>query len=140
MSAVPAGAIAPQGWRRRAIGLAATFTDYLFAEFAAHPKRPMRAVRLGMIASVGMCLMAAAHVENTLGPYILWAVAAAPRAMMTPYESSRLIVTQGAMLALSAPIAGIFVETPWIQCRCFRSSWRATRTWSAATTCPTRGS
>jgi hypothetical protein len=118
------------GWRaappRRFTGGAGTLAEYFAEEFAACPRRLMRAVRLALRASLGIGVMAAAHVESILGPYLLWAVAAAPRPMMSPREAIRLIVTQAILLALSVPLAGLLVEVPWFHVRCFAlfvASW-----------------
>jgi uncharacterized membrane protein YccC len=88
--------------------------NYLAEELSVRPGRLMRAIRLAMICTVGNGLMAAAHVDSILGSYLLWAVAAAPRAMMTPIEATRLIITQGLFLALAVPLAGVLVEAPWM--------------------------
>jgi hypothetical protein len=95
-------------------GSRSTLIYYLAEELSVRPGRLMRAVRLAMIVTLGNGLMAAAHVDSILGSYLLWAVAAAPRAMMTPVEATRLIITQGVLLALSVPIAGVLVEAPWM--------------------------
>ena len=55
-------------------------------ELARHPRRLAQAVRLALLASIGNGVMTAAHVTSVLGPYLLWAVAAAPRPMMRPCE------------------------------------------------------
>jgi hypothetical protein len=99
----------------------------------------MRAIRLAMICTFGNGLMAAAHVDSILGSYLLWAVAAAPRAMMTPTEATRLIITQGLMLALAVPLSGILVEAPWMYVPPSRSLFRCTSTSSSSTTSRTPG-
>ena len=120
MSATAAQAL---GWRatrvRQFTGGAGSWFEYLAEEFAARPRRLMRAVRLALLTSLGIGVMAAAHVESILGPYLLWAIAAAPRPMMTPREAIRLIVTQGVLLALAVPLAGLLAEVPWFHLPCF---------------------
>src|SRR4029077_17041261 len=104
---------------RRFTGGASTLSGYLAEEFAARPQRLARAVRLALLVSLGMGVMAAAHVESPLGPYLLWAVAAAPRPMMTVPEAVRLVVTQAVLLALAVPLAALLVEVPWFHLPCF---------------------
>ncbi len=111
----PGNTIAARAPRsHRFTGSRSPLINYLAEELSVRPGRLMRAIRLAMICAVGNGLMAAAHVDNILGAYLLWAVAAAPRAMMTPIEASRLIVIQGVMLALAVPLAGVLVEAPWM--------------------------
>jgi hypothetical protein len=108
------------GWRaaglRQFTGGAGSWFDYLTEEFAARPRRLLRAVRLALLASLGIGVMAVAHVESLLGPYLLWGIASAPRAMMTPHEALRLIVAHAVLLALAVPLAGLLVEVPWVPC------------------------
>jgi len=98
---------------RRFTGSPRPLLRYLADELAARPQRLARAVRLALMASLGIGVMAAAHVESSLGPYLLWAVAAAPRAMMTPGQAGALIATEGTLLIAAVPLAGILVEAPW---------------------------
>jgi uncharacterized membrane protein YccC len=98
----------------RFTGSRSPLIGYLAEELSVRPGRLMRAIRLSMICTVGDGLMAATHVDSILGSYLLWAVAAAPRAMMTPIEAIRLIATQGLMLALVVPLTGVLVEAPWM--------------------------
>ena len=99
---------------RRFTGSPWTLLGYLADELAIRPRRVARAVRLALMTSVGIGLMAALHVESMFGPYLLWAVAAAPRAMMTATQAGALIVTEGVLLIAAVPLAGIFVEAPWL--------------------------
>jgi uncharacterized membrane protein YccC len=109
------GAIVVQAPRsHRFTGSRSPLIGYLSEELSIRPGRLTRAIRLAMICTVGNGLMAAAHVDSILGSYLLWAVAAAPRAMMTPREATRLIATQGLMLAMAVPLAGVLVEAPWM--------------------------
>jgi hypothetical protein len=107
------GGLAAAGARRIAHGV-----DWLLGSLAldleAHPRRVRTAVRTGFICALGFGLMAAAHVDALLGPYVLWTVAAAGGAMVRPFAALKFIVVTGAMLALSVPIAGQLAEAPWL--------------------------
>jgi hypothetical protein len=111
--------------RRRLRGLAAAGArrithgvDSLFAALAldleAHPRRRRTAVRTGFICALGFGLMAAAHVDALLGPYVLWLVASSGGAMLTPFKALRFTLVTGAGLALSVPLAGQLSEAPWL--------------------------
>jgi len=111
--------------RRRLSGLAAAgarrFThgvDWLIGSLAldleAHPRRLRTALRTGIICALGFGLMAAAHVDALLGPYVLWIVASSGGAMITPFKALRFVMVTGAGLALSVPLAGQLSEAPWL--------------------------
>lgn len=111
--------------RRRLKGLAAAgvrrITDGVDSLFGAlaldlepHPRRTVSAFRTGIICAIGFGLMAAAHVDALLGPYVLWTVASAGGVRITPFKGLRFVVVTGAMLALSVPLAGQLSETPWL--------------------------
>jgi len=92
--------------------------DWLFGSLAldleAHPRRMRTALRTGFICALGFGLMAAAHVDALLGPYVLWIVASSGGSMITPFKAVRFTLVTGAGLALSVPLAGQLSEAPWL--------------------------
>ncbi|MGC1678406.1 MAG: FUSC family protein [Candidatus Binataceae bacterium] len=111
--------------RQRLRGLAAAAArrmthgvDRLFNSLAldleAHPRRMRTAIRTGFICALGFGLMAAAHVDALLGPYVLWIMVSAGGAMITPFKALRYVLVVGAGLALSVPLAGQLSEAPWL--------------------------
>lgn len=69
---------------------------------------------MALITSLGAGLMAAMHIDSSLGVYLLWSVVSAPAAMMLPATGTLLIAVTGIGLAASVPLAGGMVEAPWM--------------------------
>ena len=96
----------------------ARFNNYLVRflgeELAPNPRRIRLALRVGVESAVGMGLLAAMHIGNILGAYVLFNVAAAGVPMIAPATALVLVAVEGVALLLSHPIAGILVEAPWL--------------------------
>lgn len=107
------GGLAAGGARRITHGVDWLFSS-LVLDLEAHPRRLRTAVRTGFICALGFGLMAAAHVDALLGPYVLWIVASSGGAMITPFKALRFVLVIGAGLALSVPLAGQLSEAPWL--------------------------
>src|SRR5579884_445803 len=107
--------IASSAERRR--GPAAEWLDWLIRlvsdELAPRPRRFATAVRFAVIGSLGAGLMAACHVDNALGPYVLWLLLGAVP-MISLRTALRFLAAEGVLLALSVPIAGMLVDAPWL--------------------------
>jgi hypothetical protein len=82
-------------------------------ELAPRPRRFATTLRFAFIASVATGVMAACHVDTPLGPYLMWLLLGAVP-MMSPVRAVGFLAVEGAVLALSVPIAGMLVETPWL--------------------------
>ena len=83
-------------------------------ELAPTPRRIRLSVRIGLECAVGMGLMAAMHIDNILGAYVLYNLTSGGAPMLRPALALILIIAEGIALALSHPIAGILAEAPWL--------------------------
>ncbi len=86
----------------------------LTQQLAANPHRVRTSMRMALIAAVGAGLSAALHIDEPIGAYVLWSIISAPAAMMVPMTGLRLIAASAVTLAISIPLAGSLVETPWL--------------------------
>jgi hypothetical protein len=115
MAAAPAVATKP---RLAPLDLLRTRLDAavlsLAQQLASNPHRVRTALRMALIAALGAGLMAAMHIDDSLGIYVLWSIVSAPAAMMVPAKGIGLIVASAISLAISIPLAGSLVETPWL--------------------------
>ena len=82
-------------------------------ELAPRPRRIGTALRFAIIASVAIGLMTICQVDSALGPYLIWLLLGAVP-MMSLETALVFLVIEGAVLALSLPVAGILAETPWL--------------------------
>jgi uncharacterized membrane protein YccC len=70
-------------------------------------------LRLAVIATIGTGLMAAAHVDSPLGPYVIWLMLGTGP-MMSLQTAIRYIAIEAPLFALSVPLAGRLAESPWL--------------------------
>ncbi|MBF6569922.1 MAG: FUSC family protein [Candidatus Binataceae bacterium] len=82
-------------------------------ELALRPHRLRTALRFASIATIGAGLMAAAHVDSPLGPYVIWLMLGAGP-MLSLQTAIRYIAIEAPLLAISVPLAGIMAESPWL--------------------------
>jgi len=88
--------------------------EFLKNEFALKPGRVRIALRVGLETSIGIGLMAAMHIENVLGAYVIYNVAASGVPMITPMLCLTLIIVEAIALAASYPLSGALAEAPWL--------------------------
>jgi hypothetical protein len=87
--------------------------DLLTKEFAPSRRRLINSLRLATIGTVGAGLMAAAHVDTPLGPYLVWLmIGAAP--MLSLLRAVAYLIAEAPLLVVSVPVAGLLAETPWL--------------------------
>lgn len=68
---------------------------------------------MAVIGTVGAGLMAACHVQNQLGTYLVWLLLG-PVPMTSPRKALSALLTLGPILAASFQIAGMLAEAPWL--------------------------
>lgn len=83
-------------------------------QLASNPHRLRTSTRMALIAAAGAGLSAALHIDEPIGAYVLWSIISAPAAMMVPMTGLGLIAASAITLAISMPLAGSLVETPWL--------------------------
>ena len=103
--------LASAGVRRITRGVDTLF-GALALDIEAHPRRMRTVLRTGFICALGFGLMAAAHVDALLGPYVLWILASSGRTMLAPLKAVRFILATGAGLALSCRWRGSYPKRP----------------------------
>jgi hypothetical protein len=81
-------------------------------ELAPHPHRIASTLRSSTIGAIGAGLMAAAHVDTPLGPYLVWLLAGTPTAMMTWRAATLLTAVNGVTLCIAYVLAGMLVQSP----------------------------
>ena len=86
----------------------------LTQQLASNPHRVRTATRMALIIAIGAGLSAAMHIDEPIGAYVLWSIVSAPAAMMLPAKGIGLLVASAIALAISIPLAGSLVETPWL--------------------------
>jgi len=91
--------------------------DWLVAllaeELAPRPRRFRTSLRWTALSTIGVGLMAAAHVTNPLGPYLIW-ILVGPVPMMAPLTAVIYLAVTAPILAAAVPLAGILAESPWL--------------------------
>ena len=107
------------GWRvpaalQRLYADAAWLQQLATEELRPKPGRVRTAVRMALIAAIGIALMAALHIDGALGPVTLWVALYASSSLMTPSEGLMMIVTYAVTLIASVFLAGVLVDAPWI--------------------------
>jgi len=86
----------------------------LTQQLASNSHRARTSMRMALIAAVGAGLSATLHIDEPIGAYVLWSIISAPAAMMIPATGLGLIAASAISLAISIPLAGSLVETPWL--------------------------
>ncbi|MGO9265345.1 MAG: FUSC family protein [Candidatus Binataceae bacterium] len=81
-------------------------------ELALRPHRLRSALRSATIGAVGAGLMAAAHVDTPLGPYLVWLLAGTPTAMMAWRTAVSFTVIEGAALGVAVVLAWVLSQSP----------------------------
>ncbi len=82
-------------------------------ELAPSPRKFRIALRMTTIGTVGAALIAACHVNNELGTYLVWLlVGAGP--MMSVRRAAMLLALLGIAAAGSVVMARVLAETPWL--------------------------
>jgi hypothetical protein len=93
-------------WSSRLVSL-------LEEELAANPRRLKTTLRMAVIGTVGAAIMAACHVQNQLGTYLVWLLVG-PVPMTSPRKAISAVLTLAAILAASFQISGMLAEAPWL--------------------------
>jgi uncharacterized membrane protein YccC len=85
----------------------------LARELAPSSRKIRTALRLATIGTLGGGLIAACHINNELGTYIVWLlVGAGP--MMSPRWAGAFLIAEAFALVSSVVIARALAETPWL--------------------------
>ncbi|MGH7839634.1 MAG: FUSC family protein [Candidatus Binataceae bacterium] len=84
----------------------------LAEEFALRPHRLRSALRAATIGALGAGLMAAAHVDTNLGPYIVWLLAGTPTAMLRWRVAIVFTLIEGATIALAIVLGRLLSQSP----------------------------
>jgi hypothetical protein len=85
----------------------------LARELAPSTRKLRTALRMTTIATIGAALIAACHVNNELGTYIVWLlVGAGP--MMSVRKACAFLIAEALALISSVVMARALVETPWL--------------------------
>src|SRR5271169_4093635 len=107
-------AVAPCRYSRRET--AAARFESLFAvlrqELALRPHRLRSALRSAALTAIAAGLMAAAHVDSNLGPYVVWILAGTPSAMLRWRTAVTFTVVEGATLAIAVVLARVLSQSP----------------------------
>jgi Fusaric acid resistance protein family len=102
----------PEGRR----GPAGARLDALFAvlrqELVLRPHRLRSALRSATLTALGAGLMAAAHVDSNLGPYVVWILAGTPTAMLRWSTAVGFTIVEGATLAIAVVLARVLSQSP----------------------------
>jgi hypothetical protein len=69
---------------------------------------------MALIAALGASLTAVLHIDEPISVYVLWSLISTPAAMMAPARGFGFIAISAVVLALSIPVAGSLIETPWL--------------------------
>src|SRR5580698_2085603 len=107
-------AVAPYGDLRRtdAGTPRASLLELLREELALRPHRLLSAIRAATVASLGAGIMAAAHVDSTLGPYLVWILAGTPTAMLRWRTALTFTIVAGATIAIAVVFARVLSQSP----------------------------
>lgn len=88
------------------------FAARMLNEFALRPHRLRSAIRSAGIAALGAGLMAAMHINSTLGPYVVWMLAGTPTAMMSWRTAAVFTSVEAATIAMSVVGARLLSQSP----------------------------
>ena len=91
--------------------------DWLVAlvieELTPNSRRLKTTLRMAVIGTLGAALMAACHVQNQLGTYLVWLLIG-PVPMMSFRKALTCLLILAPILAASVQISGMLVEAPWM--------------------------
>src|SRR6185312_10505286 len=88
------------------------FAARVLGEFAPRPHRTRAALRASAIGAIGVGLMAAAHIDSTLGPYVVWMLAGTPAAMISWRKGVVFLLAEAALIASSVLVARVLAQSP----------------------------
>jgi uncharacterized membrane protein YccC len=88
------------------------FASRMLGEFALRPHRLRSALRSATIAALGAGLMASAHIDSSLGPYVVWMLAGTPAAMISWRKAAIFTATEAAAIAASLVAARVLSQSP----------------------------
>jgi Fusaric acid resistance protein family len=81
-------------------------------ELALRPHRLRSALRSATLTALAAGLMAAAHVNSSLGPYVVWLLAGTPTAMLRWRTAVVFTIVEGAALAIAVVLARVLSQSP----------------------------
>ena len=81
-------------------------------ELALRPHRLRSSLRSAAITALGAGLMAAAHVDSSLGPYVVWILVGTPTAMLRWRTAVTFTVAEGATLTIAVVLARVLSQSP----------------------------
>lgn len=84
----------------------------LRGELALRPHRLRSAIRSAIITALGAGLMAAAHVDSNLGPYVVWLLVGTPTAMLSWRTGVVFTTVAGVVLAVAVVLARLLAQSP----------------------------
>jgi hypothetical protein len=85
----------------------------LAEELAPNSRRLKTTMRMAVIGTVGAALVAACHVQNQLGTYLVW-ILIGPVAMMSPRKALTAVLILAPIVAASVQAAGMLIQAPWL--------------------------
>jgi hypothetical protein len=85
----------------------------LAEELAPNPRRLKTTMRMAVIGTVGAALVAACHVQNQLGTYLVW-ILIGPVAMMSARRGFIAVLILAPIVAASVQASGMLVQAPWL--------------------------
>ncbi|MGH7932546.1 MAG: FUSC family protein [Candidatus Binataceae bacterium] len=94
-------------------GWSAWLTALLAEELAPRPRKLRVSLRMAVVATIGAGLMTVAHIDNPLGPYVVWLMLG-PVAMMSLWTAAAYLMVEAPVLAASVLLAQVLAETPWL--------------------------
>src|SRR6266849_6357114 len=86
----------------------------LAQELATSPRRLRTALRLTVVATIGVALIATCHVNSDLGTYIVWLLVGAAGPMRSVRKVIGILVVEVLVLVSSVVVARALAETPWL--------------------------
>jgi hypothetical protein len=112
LTAMAAASYPAAGGRPRSRGALDALLALIGEELAVRPHRLRSTLRSSTIGALGAGLMAAAHVDSPLGPYLVWLLAGTPTAMMAWRTAVIWTVVNGAVLCAALVLARVLVQSP----------------------------
>lgn len=85
----------------------------LAEELAPNSRRLKTTMRMAVIGTVGAALVAACHVQNQLGTYLIW-ILIGPVAMMSARRAFIAVLILAPIVAASVQASGMLVQAPWL--------------------------
>ncbi len=111
-------------------GFSDRFLKLLREEMAPQPHRVYTTIRSSVAGAVGAGIIAAAHIDSPLGPYLMWLLAGTPTAMLSWRAASILVLVEAMALTVSVPLARVFAQSPVLMLA-FLGAFTALSTWYA---------